>query len=162
MSTASYPECIAELYSSEVFGEALMLELLRHSKDDEQRYKWGTLLQLESETKVRLRPFLAKYGLSLQEEDVSAPVAELGNAYKASSWLKFAEENRKIVGSFVTRFEEIERLGPPEDAEILHSMVIHERSILRFFELELAGKPKGSLAAVVGQLRHPLPNPNNY
>jgi hypothetical protein len=139
-----------------------MLELLRHSTDDERRYKWGTLLQLESETKVRLRPLLAKYGLSLQEEDVSPAVADLGKAYKSSSWLEFAEENQKIVGGFVTRFEEIEKLGSREDTEILHSMVIHERSILTFFELELAGKPKGSLAAVVAQLRHPLPNPKNY
>jgi hypothetical protein len=162
MSKTSYPECIAELYSSEVLGEALMLELLRHSTDDEPRYKWGTLLQLESETKARLRPFLAKYGMSLLEEDVSAIVENLGKVYKSSSWAEFAEKNRKIVSSFVTRFEEIEKLGPPEDAQILHSMVVHERSILKFFELELAGKPKGSLSAVIDQLHYPLPNPNNY
>ncbi len=36
----------------------------------ERLYKWGTLLQLETEAKARLRPFMAMLGLSVAQDDV--------------------------------------------------------------------------------------------
>jgi hypothetical protein len=41
-------------------------------------------------------------------------------------------------------------------------MVVHERLIVQFFELELAGRSKGSLDAVIEQLQYLLANPNRY
>ena len=49
MGELNYPECIRELYESEIFGEALTLALLEVAKNDRERYHQATLLQLETE-----------------------------------------------------------------------------------------------------------------
>jgi hypothetical protein len=54
----AYPACIRDLYESEIFGEAVFLALVEIARDPREKYQLGTLLQLETETKARLRPFL--------------------------------------------------------------------------------------------------------
>jgi hypothetical protein len=153
-----YPECVLDLYRSEVFGERISLAMLPWAKSADERYKLATVAQLETETKARLRPFLMKHGLPVDEEDVSAQVAELLPLLTAGSWRDFMTGMREDLLRFVARFEEIERLGPPEDREVLHSMVVHERALISFTERELAGQAD-SLADVIGQLAYPLPPP---
>jgi hypothetical protein len=80
MAKPNYPECIRELYESEVFGETLTLALLAAAKNERERYHHGTLLQLETETKARLRPFLFKHGINLSEDTDLAPVPQLVSA----------------------------------------------------------------------------------
>jgi len=149
---------VRELYRSEIFGERITLVLLEYAQDPVQHYKLATLLQLETETKARLRPFLMRLGLSLSEDDVSAELAETTQAIAHGSWREVMAGMRESVTGYVARFEEIERLGPEEDREMLHSMVVHERSILTFAERELAGAP-GSLDDIIVQLCYPLPCP---
>jgi hypothetical protein len=67
MSDLSYPASTRVLYESEILGENLFLALVDQARDDRDRYHFATLLQLESETKVRLRPLLYKHGVSLDE-----------------------------------------------------------------------------------------------
>jgi len=162
MTNAAYPKCVTELYGSEVLGEAVFLALLNCAKTEEQKYKFGTLLQLETETKARLRPLLVKYGLSLDEEDGAAQAAIAAADFEAGGWSSFVEGTLNIVHYFIGRFEQIETLGPPEDAETLHSMVIHERAIQNFLEAERDGKPRGSLRDVIALLQYPLPNPHGF
>ncbi|MGB6450136.1 MAG: hypothetical protein WBE92_05235 [Steroidobacteraceae bacterium] len=64
MAERNYPECIRELCESEVLGESLELALFSVAKNPRERYHHATLLQLETETEARLRPFLFNYGLS--------------------------------------------------------------------------------------------------
>lgn len=156
--SSAYPECVLDLYRSEVFGERMSLAMLPWAKSDAERYKLATIAQLETETKARLRPFLMKHGLSLQEEDVSDQVAELLPLLTGGTWRDFMAGMREDLLKFVARFEEIERLGPAEDRDVLHSMVVHERSLIRFTERELAGEAD-SLADVISQLQYPLPPP---
>ena len=61
MSSVDYPACIRELYESEIFGEAAALAWVEVARNDRDRHHLGTLLQLETETKARLRPFLLKH-----------------------------------------------------------------------------------------------------
>lgn len=158
MESDRYPDCVRELYRSEIFGERITLILLERARNPVERYKLATILQLETETKARLRPFLMRLGLSLIEDDVSAEVAQVADAIPPGSWRDMMAGMREDVAGYVRRFEEIERLGPEEDREILHSMVAHERSILTFAERELAGVPN-SLDDIIAQLHHPLPPP---
>jgi hypothetical protein len=162
MTDTAYPQCVAELYRSEVLGEAVFLALWSRAKSEEQRYKFATLLQLETETKARLRPLLAKYGLGFDGEDASAPAASAAADFEAGGWSSFVEGTLNVVHYFVGRFEQIERLGPAEDAEILHSMVVHERAIQDFLEAERDGRPEGSLRSVIALLQYPLPNPHGF
>ena len=162
MSPQTYPECIKELYESEVLGEAVFVALYNVATSDEHKYKFGTMAQLESETKARLRPFLAIHGVKFLENIDGALVAQIVQEYNSSNWKTFMEGQSRIVASFVKRFEEIEAMTPAEDLNVVHSMLVHERAILRFVELEASGKGAGSINDVVAQLHFPLPNPKGY
>jgi hypothetical protein len=156
MSELDYPQCIRELYESEILGEQISLALLREAKSDRDKYHIGTLLQLETETKARLRPFLHKYGMSLEEEADASGLDDFVGAYKTMSWQEFATFLKEPVQSFLERFEEIAAATPPEDRPIVQSMVDHEAAILRWATLESAGPNDDSLDAMIAQLKFPL------
>ena len=156
MSDLKYPECIDELYQSEVLGEQAFLALLAVARTERDKYHFGTLLQLESETKVRLRPFLQKYELEFVETQESGEqVAGFVAAYQENSWLEFLAALKPLVEQFVARFQEIADAGPAEDQEILQSMVTHEESFVQWIEKETEGE-EGGLDLAISQLAHPL------
>jgi hypothetical protein len=153
----SYPSCTRELYESEILGETLFLALVQEAKSARDRYHLGTLLQLESETKARLRPLLYKHGVSLGEV-ADASLVELAiAAYRDMAWRDFAGLNVPVVEDFLARFEAIVEVGDEADREILESMVRHEAAILRWATMERDGIVNGSLNDVIAQLNYPLP-----
>jgi hypothetical protein len=159
MSNLEYPACIDELYQSEVLGEQAFLALIAVARNEREKYHFGTLLQLESETKVRLRPFLQKYGLEFVESlGGSAQVTGFVAAYQENSWLEFLAALKPLVDQFVARFQEIADAGPVEDQEILQSMVTHEESFVYWIEKETGGED-GALDLAISQLKYPLPAP---
>jgi hypothetical protein len=159
MSDLEYPACIDELYQSEVLGEQAFLALIAVARNEREKYHFGTLLQLESETKVRLRPFLQKYGLEFVErQDGSEQVAGFVSAYQENSWLEFLAALKPLVDQFVARFQQIADAGPAEDQEVLQSMVTHEESFVHWIDKETA-EEAGALDLAISQLQHPLPTP---
>ena len=57
----SFEDVIREFYDGEVGGEVVYSELLSSVQTDEERLKFGTLLQIETETKAWLRaPMVAR------------------------------------------------------------------------------------------------------
>ena len=157
MNTDAYPACIRDLYESEILGEAVFLALVAIARNPREKYQLGTLLQLETETKARLRPFLFRHGISLDETMDLAGVAVVIEGYQALSWPEFAAANVPVVQGFLSRFEAILELGPAEDKRTLQSMVDHEGSILRWARMESDGITEGSLDDVIAQLQYPLP-----
>ncbi len=156
MADLEYPACTRELYESEIVGESLFLALVQEAKTPRDRYHFGTLLQLESETKARLRPLLYKHAVSLAE-DADLSLLELAiAAYRDSSWQEFMSLNVPVVSDFLQRFEAIAEVGDLQDADVLQSMVHHEASILRWAQMESRGETSGSLDDVVAQLNYPL------
>jgi len=154
----SYPACTRELYESEILGETLFLALVAEAKNPRDRYHLGTLLQLESETKARLRPLLYKHGVSLDEAvDLSLVDLAIG-AYRDMPWQEFAGLNVPVVEDFLARFEAIAAIGDEADRGTLESMVRHEASILRWATLERDGVVDGTLDDVIAQLNYPLPD----
>jgi hypothetical protein len=71
MDDISYPECIRELLDSEILGEAAFLALYEVAKTPTEKYQFGTLLQLETETKMA-RETDAAYGGVLYVDSLSA------------------------------------------------------------------------------------------
>src|SRR5580700_9103473 len=132
----SYPACTRELYESEILGETLFLALVQEAKSPRDRYHLGTLLQLESETKARLRPLLYKHGVSLDEVTDLSLVDIAIAVYRDMSWQEFAALNVPVVEDFLARFETIAKMGDKADGQILESMVRHEASILRWATME--------------------------
>jgi hypothetical protein len=52
MNRSEYLKAVNEfMYQGEVLGEALLACYVAIEQDAERRYKWGTVLQLETETK---------------------------------------------------------------------------------------------------------------
>ena len=158
MENLTYPACTRELYESEILGETLFLALVQEAKTPRDRYHLGTLLQLESETKARLRPLLFKHGVSLNEVADLSLVELAIDAYRDMSWQEFAALNVPVVEGFLARFRAIAQLGDEADREILESMVRHEASILRWATMERDGNIDGSLDDVIAQLNYPLPD----
>jgi hypothetical protein len=156
MSALEYPACINELYQSEVLGEKAFLALIAVAKNERERYHFGTFLQLESETKVRLRPFLHKYKMGFVEsEEGSEQVAGFVAAYQENGWLEFLVGLKPLVEHYVARFQEIADAGPVEDQGVLQSMVTHEESFVHWIEREVAGE-EGALDLAISQLQFPL------
>jgi hypothetical protein len=147
------------VYQGEVLGEALLNCYVSLETDPIRKYKWATVMQLESETKVRLRPFMTQLGLSIAQEDQSKNIAELAKGFPSKSWQRHMEELVQITTIYLGKFREIEAAAPDSEREVAHSMVIHEASIKRFGELELAGDEKNSLSDVIAQLQYPLATP---
>jgi len=160
MNRNEYLSAVNEfMYQGEVFGEAILASYLALEKDAERRYKWATLMQLETETKARLRPFLARLGLSVAQDDVSDKVAGFAKAYASKSWQQHMKEVGEITDFYIAKFREIDAAAPPEEREVTHSMVVHEAAIGRFAQLELSGQADSSLDEVIAQLKYPLPSP---
>ena len=158
MTNSEYPDCLRELLDSEIFGEAVSLALLEVAKNEREKFHFATLLQLETETKARLRPLLFRYGISLAEPIPAEQIQEIVNGYLAASWEDFAAANKTIVQGFLDRFQEIACIGAEEDREILESMIQHEQAILRWFDMESRGEQKGALDAIIAELKYPLPS----
>jgi hypothetical protein len=157
MSTNNYPDCVRELYESEIFGEAIALALVKVARSERDAYHLGTLLQLETETKARLRPFLSKHGISLDEDMEISGIEDMVTAYENTTWQAFVGGLIPVVETFLDRFREIMELGREEDQEMLDSMVQHEAAILKWLQDEQAGPSASSLDAMVAQLNYPLP-----
>jgi hypothetical protein len=158
MQNPEYPGCINELYQSEVLGEKAFLALINIANNDREKYHIGTVLQLETETKARLRPFMLKHGFDLVENPGAELVDQIVTAYRENDWLDFLAGLRPLVDDFVARFKEIALAGPAEDQEILQSMVAHEEAFVSWIEKEAAGEAD-SLGAIISQLQYPLTAP---
>jgi hypothetical protein len=159
MNDLDYPTCINELYQSEVLGEAAFLALMKAAKNEREKYHFGTLLQLETETKARLRPFLFRHGLDLDEpQGDGETVAGFLALYQQREWLDFLAQLKPMIDQFLARFREIAEVGPAEDKDILESMIRHEESFVHWIEKETTGE-EGALDVAISQLQYPLPAP---
>lgn len=157
MTAIKYPDCLRALIESEIFGEGVSLALLDAARSDRDRYHFATLLQLETETKARLRPLLYKHRVPLSEEVPTEQINSVVQGYLAISWEEFAAANIPVVKGFLEQFEQIAEAGPEQDKEILQSMLRHEKAILRWFEMESRGEKEGSLDAIIDELQNPIP-----
>ncbi|HTT76625.1 MAG TPA: hypothetical protein VMF50_11695 [Candidatus Binataceae bacterium] len=147
------------MYQGEVLGEAILACYVALEEDPDRRYKWGTVLQLETETKARLRPFLTQLGLSIAQDDMRQAVADFARSFASKSWPDHMRELAGITAVYLDKFRTIEAAAPANEREVTHSMVVHEAAIKKFAELELAGDTANSLNDVIAQLRYPLARP---
>jgi hypothetical protein len=158
MNRDEYLAAINEFfYQGEVLGEAFFAYCVKHESDAERRYKWATLLQLETETKARLRPFLASLGLSVAQDDVTERIAEITAGFDSKSWQQHMTEIDEITGFFLDKFRAIEAASPAgREREMACAMVLHETAISNFAKRELAGDSTNSLTDIKAQLQWPL------
>jgi hypothetical protein len=162
MDRSEYLSAVNEyFYQGEVLGEAFGASYVRLEGDPDRRHKWASLMQLETETKALLRPFLIRLGLGVEQSDVSEQIAGFAKLYHAKTWRQHMDELSDITAFYLGKFREIEMAAPEDERSTARYMIAHETAIHDFARAELAGDARGSLAGLVGQLRWPLPAPTS-
>ncbi len=161
MASDEFRNGVIELYQGEILGEVLFEDMLQYFDEPHHKYKIASLLQLESETKARLRPLVLRLGIDPAELEESHHAGhQFAASLKGLNWAETMEKLRDGVQPYVDRYTEIVAISPPEHQAVAASMVSHERSLIRFAELELAGETERSLDDVNAQLHWPLPVPD--
>ncbi|HXQ64883.1 MAG TPA: hypothetical protein VN787_08505 [Steroidobacteraceae bacterium] len=153
----AYLQGVTEVYRGEILGEALFSRLAALSDNADRRYLFSVLLQLESEAKIRLRPLLARLGLSVVEDEASRREGEArAERVVAQPWLDAVRDWTTWIDGIIATYVALAREAPTADREALEYMVRHEQALAAFLAAELAGKGE-SVAPVLSFLLHPLP-----
>jgi hypothetical protein len=160
---ASHAEALLEFYSGEVLGEAIYSALLSAARNDDERLKWGTLLQLETETKAWLRAPMVAHGVSIAEQSADRDKGiALAEQLKPLPWaVQMQAVHHGIVSEFIPRYQghadAARARGAADEEAVCLYMVEHERAQLEFTERELAGASSDrSLEPLVKFLRYPI------
>jgi hypothetical protein len=161
MITEQQKRDLAELYQGEVIGEAFYCTLLRHFRAPYQQHLLGSLLQLETETKARLRPVIFEHGIDLVEiDDWRREGTELVSGVEHMGWIGASKHLAKLIEGFVPRFREIAVAAPPEWKALADAMVEHEVLIQTATELAASGEDDRAVELVASELVFPLPKPS--
>jgi hypothetical protein len=156
MDKDAYRLGIAELYTAEVLGEGLASRWLQLATDPDQKYKLGLFLQLESEAKVRLRPMLARHGLSLvEDESTRAAGAAAAERFAQMPWKEAMKILAELALPYQRRFQALSEVAAPEDLPLVVFMANHEQSVIDMAQREAAGEG-GMERKLMVMLAHPL------
>jgi hypothetical protein len=154
---SDFAKQLLEMYQGEVVGEVLFNIMLRQYPDAEHQFKSATMLQLETETKARLRPALIALGADLTEEDASRNVGqEFAASIAGKDWLSAMAILTEGITPYVDRYREIAENAPSQYKEIALSMVEHEASLQAFVSAEAGGDGDEALRRIEQQLSYPL------
>jgi len=156
MDKNDYLKGVWELYGAEIEGEAMASRWLELAIDPGQTYKLSLFLQLESEAKVRLRPLLARHGISLVENPSERQRGiEEADKFAAQPWREAMAGLSRLCLPFAARFKSLLALAPQEDVPLVRFMVDHEESFSRIAAREALGEPAMETELVV-MLAHPF------
>jgi hypothetical protein len=159
---SSYADALLEFYSGEVLGEAVYSGLLAGARSDDERLKWATLLQLETETKAWLRAPMVAHGVSIAEQPADrANGTAVAEQLAPLPWnVQMQELGRAITDTFVPRYQAhadaARARSAAEEERVCLYMVEHERAQAEFAQRELAGAGSRSLEPIVKLLKYPL------
>jgi hypothetical protein len=158
---APHLAALDEFYQGEILGEAMFDAMLESARDPSERYKIGLMLQLETETKARLRPILAGQGLSLQEDAQMRPRgAQFARTLAQAHWEeKMRALTQSLSETWLPRYRALAATLPPSLRAVGESMVAHEQALLDMAQRELGGEPERSDQPVRDLLANPLPRP---
>ena len=132
-----FKECLLEVYLGEQAGEMIFEAMLPKAEDENQRYIFSNMLQLETEGKAIMRPLLVKLGIPIEENKLlrqqSLEIAEnfVGMTFKE----QFENIYQSVKNHYLPQYEELLTLVNEEEDDdeaffIANFMGDHERSIL--------------------------------
>jgi hypothetical protein len=152
---------LQEFYQGEILGEAMFDSMLRSAHNESERYKIALMLQLETETKARLRPFLVAEGVPVQEDPRMRPEGEqFARELEGATWNEKMRVLAESIGStWLPRYRELTMLLPPPLRAVGESMVAHEQALCEMARREVAGESDRSDEPVRALLIHQLPRP---
>ena len=160
MTMSEFKECMSTYYQTEVFGEAFNEALIGKFSDPVHRYKIATFLQLETETKARLRPTVLELGGSVEEEEQSRQSGRgLAESIEPNNWQQFVSLLHDLGVPLLARQREVATTAPAQYRDIAESMREHGEAIQKFAEMELAGEVENSVDEMAALVKFPLPRP---
>lgn len=160
MSTEKFGADLQTLYQGEVIGEVAFDALLAQFEDPDLRYKIVTVLQLETETKARLRPAMMQLGLAVAEDDASrAAGRSLAAAVQGMVWKDAMAVLRDAVKPYLEQYKTIAEDAPENYKSLAQSMVEHEFAVYDFLAMESEGKTENTLESVIKLLTFPISKP---
>ncbi len=156
-----FSKALLGVYNGEQFGEAFFNRLLPTAENQMQNYILGSLLQLETEGKLVMRPLMLKFGLPLVDNENA--IAEGESAAQAMMNLSWTDKFVAIVSIISEHgLPQYEALAGMVSAEIEKDAYVlalfmgeHERIILAAAENMVAGK-KDPMAPLAKILNFPL------
>ena len=133
-----FKECLYEIYLTEQMGEMKFESILSFTKDEEARYIYGNLLQLETEAKAIMRPLLVKLGLPIEEKKLKGQTLEIIESFKELSLKEqFGVIYDSVKNIYLPQYEQLAMLLNEEDLEEAHFianfMGDHERAIFQSY-----------------------------
>jgi hypothetical protein len=147
---------LVERFQGEVYGEAVFKAMADAEQDPEARWKWRVLETLERETKEYLDAALRARGHEAKPSEESwAQGLRFGKRLASVPRAVFLPGLRGEVLKFVAEYEAAEALAPADGRVIAQHVTAHERAILDFADLELAGRGHESAAPVLALLANP-------
>ena len=157
-----FKDCLLEVYHAEQAGEIIFESMVKNAKNKDELFIFGSMLQLETEAKVIMRPTLVELDLSIKENPISRNQGlQIGDSFKN---IPFQELIRNIAKSvkniYLPQYEELETLVTEEDWEcyrLAKFMGDHERALLLASEniINQLDKP---MTPVTDILRFPILN----
>jgi hypothetical protein len=160
MSNETFIRGLNELYQGEVIGEVILNRLLSLFSEPEIRYKIAVMLQLETETKARLRPTLMQLNMDIAERDeIRQTGLDIVKSMEVKNWRDTMSVLFELVEPAVERYRNIAIDAPLEYRAVAESMVVHEKSLLDFIEQELAGEGDSAVLKIIAQLNNVPPKP---
>jgi hypothetical protein len=129
------------------------------ARSPREAWHFANILQLETETKARLRPLLIRHGLDIAESaDLSGLPGRIAG-YVDQAWRDYAAASAARLEPILRQYEAIAALGPAEDQPVLQAVVRHEAALLSWAEREARGPSDASLDPVIAMLHFPVPRP---
>ena len=157
MSTDAFLHDVRAVYQGEVLGEALFSALLAAEAVLERRQYLATMLQLESETKVRLRPFLVRLGIDVSEEESArAEGARLAALYSNRTWPELLDWLRVETARHAELYRSLAATAAVQDRPDLEYMVDHEELLSRSAAEAMTDSTTIARALIDARLAHPL------
>jgi hypothetical protein len=130
---------LVALYNGEAEGEAFLNALLRAWKGRDICYKLALMIQMESETKARIRSCLTRHGLFVAD-DIQAMHRGQAKAsqYNDMPWLDFVRSLKGDVYIYRNICRGIAQRGAHSAMTALAAVVAHEEAFLSFCSMELS------------------------
>jgi len=155
-----FKECLLEVYLGEQAGEMIFESLLTAAEDNNQRYIFSNMLQLETEGKAIMRPLLVKLGIPIEEnKSLRNQGLKIAESFEELSFKEqFENIYQSVKNYYLPLYEELSVLVDEEDSEasyIANFMGEHERSILLVAENIIQDK-QNPVQPIRDLLRFPL------
>ena len=159
VSNESFQQALVEMYQGEIFGEVLFDKMLTFFESPHEKYKIAVMLQLETETKARLRPALMQLGIDVAESEESRRIGlETATNLEGKNWSDTMYSLGELVEPYIDRYGHIAAEAPAEFRPLAEAMVKHEQLLLDFLQCEVSGSGSHALDRIIDQLEHKPPS----